>query len=250
MKRTPRTLAAVAFVAVTLAACGGGDDDAAEPVATPPPAESVEPCPAPTTPATSVPAGGPTATVPPDAPEALLPAIGPVDVIGTPLADLGEATIATDPARCAAAPVLVGLGFDGEPVTIDAATDGPTMVVFLAHWCPHCNAEVPRLTELRDAGRFPEWLNIVAVATGSSPDRPNFPPGDWLESRDWTWPAMADGIDMATGTWVAATAYGISGFPFIALVDGNGNVTARWSGESTPDELIARIDTYLGDGQA
>ena len=25
------------------------------------------------------------------------------------------------------------------------ATDGPMMVVFLAHWCPHCNAEIPVL---------------------------------------------------------------------------------------------------------
>ena len=47
-----------------------------------------------------------------------------------------------DPARGAVAPVLKGFAFDGTPLTI-APTGKPMMVVFLAHWCSHCNAEVP-----------------------------------------------------------------------------------------------------------
>src|SRR5690606_11198761 len=135
-----------------------------------------------------------------------------------------KAAIDRDPGRGLTAPSLVGLGYDGQPVRIDAAIDGPTMVVFLAHWCPHCNAAVPRLIELRDAGRFPEWLNIVAVATASDPQRPNFPPGDWLAREGWTWPALADGVDLDAGSWVGATAFGVDGFPFIALLDDDGKV--------------------------
>ena len=191
--------------------------------------------------------GGPDATISPDLPAEYLPAIGPVEVIGDPLPPL---TIGPDDPReddvavGMRAPVLVGVGYDGATVRIDAAADGPTMVVFLAHWCPHCNAEVPRLNQLRDQGRFPADLNVVAVATASDPSRPNFPPGQWLAGLDWTYPAMADGIDVQAG-YIAAAAYGVSGFPFVALVDGEGNVAARWSGESTPDEVVDRIATYL-----
>lgn len=231
MNRLRLALAAVLAVGA-LAACGGDDDGG-------PGAET----PQATRPAGPV-AGGPSATVPPDLPAEYLPAVGPVDVLGAALPGLDGAAIDADPARGLAAPVLVGLGFDGQPVRIDAAADGPTMVVFLAHWCPHCNAEVPRLNELRDAGRFPEGLDIVAVATGSDPQRPNFPPGEWLADKDWTWPAMVDGVD-ATGPWVAARAFGVDGFPFITLVGADGNVAARWSGESEPDEIIARLDEYL-----
>ena len=49
-----------------------------------------------------------------------------------------------------------GYDYDGNETTIDPATDGPTMVVLLAHWCPHCNAEIPVLNEWRDSGEIPD----------------------------------------------------------------------------------------------
>ena len=179
-------------------------------------------------------------------PPEFLPAIRPVEVSGDALPSLDGLTTDADPALGLPVPVLTGEDYDGNPVRIDPATDGPTMVVFLAHWCPVCNAEIPSLNELRDAGRLPSDLDIVAVATGSDPRRPNFPPGEWLPDMDWTWPAMADDVDLVEGAWVGATAYGIDGYPFITLVDADGNVAARWSGGSEPDAIVARIEQYLG----
>jgi thiol-disulfide isomerase/thioredoxin len=236
-----RRIGALAVVGVLgLAACGSGEP-AAAPLPTAAPVATGDTGGSQSTVANG---GGPDATISPDVPADYLPAIGPVEVIGEPLPPLETKDIASDPAIGLPAPVLVGVGYDGATVRIDAAADGPTMVVFLAHWCPHCNAEVPRLNQLRDQGRFPADLNIVAVATASDPSRPNFPPGPWLAGIDWTYPAMADGIDVQAG-YIAAAAYGVSGFPFVALVDGDGNVVARWSGESTPDEVVDRIATYL-----
>ena len=215
--RFVRALATALLAATALAACGGDDDT-----------------------------GAPSAEAPLTVPSEYLPAIRPVEVSGDPLPRLDGVAPDDDPARGQAVPVLTGEDYAGNPVRIDPATDGPTMVVFLAHWCPHCNAEVPRLTGLRDAGRLPADLDIVAVATGSDPRRPNFPPGDWLADLDWTWPVMADDIDLAEEGWVASAAYGVDGFPFVALVDADGNVAARWSGGSEPDEIVARIEQYLG----
>jgi len=213
-----------------LAACGSTDGSSA----------------APTTTSRAPAADGPNATISPDVPEGYLDSVGPVEVVGSSLPVLDTEDVAIDPAVGTAAPVLVGVGFDGATVRIDAAENGPTMVVFVAHWCPHCNSEIPRLNQLRDDGRIPDELNVVAVATASAPDRPNYPPGPWLDDLDWTYPAMPDGIDMASQTWIAADAFGVSGFPFIALIDANGDVAARWSGESEPDQVVAKIKETLG----
>jgi thiol-disulfide isomerase/thioredoxin len=224
---------------VALAGCGGDDDDA--------PSAS-EPGPVGTEAPSTAPAGSgaPNATISPDLPDGLEGEVGPVEVRGASLPELGQATVADDPAVGMQAPVIIGQNFDGQPVRIDAASDGPTMVVFLAHWCPHCNREVPWINELRDASRLPENLNIVGVSTGFNPGRPNWPPSEWLEDLDWTYPVIADGIDMeGGGTYIAADAYGLDGFPFIVLIDENGNVTARKSGEAEPDDLIQFIEDNL-----
>jgi thiol-disulfide isomerase/thioredoxin len=228
----------VAVLAVTtLAACGGddaegGDDTSSStPSVTADPGIGAEP--------------GPDATVSPDLPPELDGEVGPVEVDGSPLPPLGAAEIADDPAFGTRAPVLVGEDFDGQTVRIDAAANGPTMVVFLAHWCPHCNAEVPRINELRDAGRIPEGLDIIAVSTALNPGRPNFPPSQWFEDMDWTYPVLVDGVDMVQQNFIAADAYGIDGFPFVTLLDADGNVAARWSGEHETDEIIQLIEDNL-----
>ncbi len=234
-----RSVLAGLVAVLALAGCGG-DDDPAPPSAS---EATSDTSPGDTSPADS---DGPNATISPDLPEELEGEVGPVEVVGDSLPSLDRAEIADDPALGMTAPILVGEDFDGTTVRIDAASDGPTMVVFLAHWCPHCNAEVPRLNELRDEGRFPEGLNIVAVSTGVNPGRPNFPPSQWFDDMDWTYPVLVDGVDMQRQTYIAADAYGLDAYPFIALLDADGAVAARWSGEHEPDEVIELISEHLG----
>lgn len=253
MKSIPPLLAAAVL---TLTACGGNDG--------PTPAAAQEPAtedssasdavtnetadtssadqPTSDEPAETV--EGPVSTLSPDIPEAYLEGLGPVDVAGAPLPIFVEGQ--PDTAIGEQVPTLVGLDPDGNPIRIDPATNGPAMIVFVAHWCPHCNAEIPRLNQLRDDGRFPKGLDIIAVATASRPDRPEWPPGEWLtDTMDWTYPAMLDGIDLERQTYIAATAYGVSGFPFVVLVNGDGTVADRWTGERDPDEVIAAINSSL-----
>ena len=119
------------------------------------------------------------------------------------------------------------------------------MVVFLAHWCPHCNNEIPRLIELEEAGRFPDDLKVVAVSTAVASDRPNFPPSEWIVEKGWPWLVMADDYDFTKRTLVGAEAFGVNAFPFITVVDAGGTVLTRWSGESEPDDFIAKLDAAL-----
>ena len=239
MNRSPfvrRSLVAAGLAAALLVTACGGDD---EPVADP--AQTV----APFDPDTTAP-GAPDATVPDDLPDELDGLIGPVEVVGESLPFLETDVIEADPALGRAAPVVIGLDYDGDPVRIDAAENGPTMVVVVAHWCPHCNDEIPVLNELRYQGAFPADLNIVGVSTSPRPDGSNFPPSDWLVEKNWQWPVVADGVDTEAGTFIAAEAYGVSGFPFVTLIDEDGNVAARWSGGREAAGITEAIETYLG----
>jgi thiol-disulfide isomerase/thioredoxin len=166
----------------------------------------------------------------------------PVTVVGDPLPIFDYEP---DPAVGTLAPVLQGFDFDGNPITIDAAADGPYMVVFLAHWCPHCNREIPRLLEWQAQGGVPAGLKVIAVATAVASDAPNYPPKEWLAAKDWTWPAM---IDESTGpgmAGVAAEAYGASGWPYFVIVGADGNVKLRASGEIEIDDLQTMVEEAL-----
>ncbi len=146
----------------------------------------------------------------------------PVEVSGS-LVPLGDGD---DPAIGQPAPTLSGFSFDGTPVTVDPSK-GPVMLVFLAHWCPHCNREVPALNEWRDSGRVPEGLQVIAVTTAVRADAEHYPPSRWItEEMGWTWPVLADSPDNE-----AAIAFGVSGFPFSAIVGEDGTVLGRVSGE-------------------
>ena len=114
------------------------------------------------------------------------------------------------------------------------------MVVYLAHWCPHCNAEVPELIELNDSGGIPEELTVVGVSTGVDPTAPNYPPSEWLDDKGWPWTAVAD--DEASTAFVVG---GGSGFPYLVILDADGNVIARDSGEKTAEDLKVWIDDAL-----
>ena len=175
-------------------------------------------------------------------PDELVGEIRPVTVDGSVLPPPPQA--GNDTALGLVAPVLAGESFDGSVVTT-ASEGGPVMVVFLAHWCPHCNDEIPRLLELEDAGRFPDDLKIVGVSTGVRADLVNFPPSEWIVETGWVWPVLVDGVDFTNGFFMGAEAFGVNAFPFITVVGADGTVLGRWSGESEPDDFIAKLDAAL-----
>ncbi len=159
----------------------------------------------------------------------------PVTVKGSPLPRFPEGgTSSTDPARGLTMPEIRGASFDGKPVAI--AGDGHAkVVIFLAHWCPHCQAEVPNLVGWAKGG-MPAGVEAYSVSTAVAADRPNYPPSTWLEQEHWPLPLIADD---RSGT--AASAAGLSGFPFFVFVRADGTVASRHEGELSIEELKDRI---------
>lgn len=160
--------------------------------------------------------------------------------VGDALEPLGDATV--DPALGKTAPTLQGYTLSGAPINIQPGANGkPTLVVFLAHWCPHCNAEVPRLNEWRDKGLVPADLRVVGVTTSSRKDQANWPPSNWINDMKWQFETMADSEEND-----AAFAYGVDGFPFMVLLNGEGKVVSRHSGEME----VNQIQEFISKGLA
>ena len=100
--------------------------------------------------------------------------------------------------------------------------------MFLAHWCPHCQAEVPRVVKLAKHGAF-DGLDVASVATATSSEAANYPPSAWLEREHWPFMVLLDD-EQST----AAQAFGLSAYPFFVFLDGNGAVLGRTTGEVEP----------------
>lgn len=216
-----RTSAAVAVAALTLSACGSGDDV----VSSDPEVDAEQNDDAQDAEVV-------------DAEPAGLQEYGPIDVAGATL-DPYDSTI-DDLSIGMQAPVVRGESFDGTEMVIGEPTDNPTMVVFLAHWCGHCNAEVPELIALDEADRMPEGLDVIGVSTAVAADRENFPPSQWVVDKGWQWPTMADDEIQS-----AISAYGGTAFPYTVVLDSDGTVLARRSGQATGDETVAFLDAAL-----
>jgi thiol-disulfide isomerase/thioredoxin len=154
----------------------------------------------------------------------------------------GFDSASTDASIGMTAPIVSGKGFTGTEITTDGAGT-PTLLVFLAHWCQFCQREVPQLVEWEKDGKTPTGIDVIAIATGTDPANPNFPPSEWLAREEFPalWPVIADSADKK-----AANAFGLSGYPYFVLVDAQGKVFKRLSGEIPMDELTAIINQMIG----
>ena len=124
------------------------------------------------------------------------------------------------------APTVQGASFDGSPVAIQP-NGRPTAIVFVAHWCPHCQREVPVIQSWINANGMPQGVDFVSVATGIDPSGPNYPPDAWLAREGWTLPVIVDPTNSV------AMAYGLSAYPYWVFLDGEGKVVSRTTGELT-----------------
>lgn len=139
------------------------------------------------------------------------------------------------------APEVAGTDFDGDSVTIGDGGE-PQALMFLAHWCPHCQRELPEVVDFVEQGRVPEGVQLAAVSTGHDQARPNWPPQAWLERENWRGPTLVDGDNSV------ADAYGLTATPFWVFLDGDGNVVQRASGEIGAERLETTLQHLVQDG--
>lgn len=158
-----------------------------------------------------------------------LPTTAPVDVKGAALP--GYQGSGNDSGVGMPAPQVTGTDFSRNPVSI--TNDGkPKAIVFLAHWCPHCRNEVPRVQSWIDSKGMPKDVNLFTVSTWADATKPNWPPGDWLRDEGWTMPTLVDDGSSSVGN-----AYGLKETPMWVFVGKEGKVLLRVTGEIETSEL-------------
>jgi thiol-disulfide isomerase/thioredoxin len=146
---------------------------------------------------------------------------------------------AGDPALGVTAPTISGTDWEGNQITI--GPDGRSkIVVLLAHWCSHCQAEVPVIQDWVEGGGLPEDVDLYGVTVLSNPVRAEFPPQDWLVAEGWTAPTIMDSEGSE-----AALAYGLSGTPYYLVLDGENSNLGRFSGEIG----VGGLNTLVGIAQ-
>lgn len=148
-----------------------------------------------------------------------------------------DAAGATDPAIGQRAPVISAQSIDGERVQL--LYDGTGRVLgFFAHWCGHCQAEMPELAAWLENATIPDGVEVVAISTSVDATAENYPPSDWFAREGWPATAIVDSDDSAL-----ASAYGLRTFPYWVVIDGDGEVVNRVEGRIGATELAQLVES-------
>jgi len=152
---------------------------------------------------------------------------GPVAVVGEPLPTFEETT--GDAAVGLPVPGFDATTFDGRTVKVRPGDGTGYVIAFFAHWCSHCQAEVPKLVGWIDRDGIPSGVEVVAVSTAVYLDRGNLPRA-WFATEGWRELVLRD----SDGSEVAE-AYGLRSFPYFVVVGTDGRVRARIGGGLSSD---------------
>lgn len=125
---------------------------------------------------------------------------------------------------------------DGTTLTVDT----PTLFVFVADWCPHCNEEVPQLSAAVADGSF-GGVRVVLVATGSPSTRDTWTA--WLAEKGWTGDVIFDTNSGERAPGQMAGYFGAPGYPYLVMVNSDGTVTGRTVGQQPIADTVALTQT-------
>ncbi len=159
--------------------------------------------------------------------------VADVSIEGAPLPVFEDGE--SDPATGMAAPAFAATTFDGVEVSVLPGDGRAKVIGFFAHWCPHCQRELPRIADWLAVNRLPAGVEVIAVSTAVEAGRPNYPPSAWFEEERWPAVAVRDSDDNEIGD-----AYGLRGFPYTVAVGADGRIVARAAGELS-DEAWGRL---------
>ncbi len=129
------------------------------------------------------------------------------------------------------APSFAADTVDGGNVTVGG--DGqPTMLVFFATWCPHCQAEAPVISELEQQY---DGLRVVMAGIDGEDDPGKV--GEFVDEYGIEGPALYDPV--------LGSEYGVSGYPTVYVLDRNDQVVGAHSGEAPREVYEGWIEEAL-----
>ncbi|MGA1478859.1 MAG: TlpA family protein disulfide reductase [Candidatus Actinomarina sp.] len=136
------------------------------------------------------------------------------------------------------APLFSGPDQNSEIISLEK-NGKSKILLFLAHWCPHCQAEVPIVQEYIDTFGLPADVEVIGILTSIDRSRDNYPPHDWLVKEGWSETQIYD-LDREIGT-----VYGLNAFPYWVTLDKDLKVVNRVTGKLTPDQITVLINLLI-----
>ncbi|HZD80856.1 MAG TPA: TlpA disulfide reductase family protein [Actinomycetota bacterium] len=121
-----------------------------------------------------------------------------------------------------------GYVIKGERIGWSSYQGVPVVLVIWAPWCPHCQAELPRLAEV--AKDYPNVRLLTVVSAIGQEPGPT--PNAYLAQHGLTFPVA---LDDAEGTLLRIL--GIQGFPTLYFVNSDGTVAQASTGEIDESSL-------------
>ena len=153
-------------------------------------------------------------------------ATGDVTIVGATGSSLGPGDVV---------PAFTAPALGGGTVDWSDYQTGPVVLAIWAPWCPHCQKEMPILSEAVDA-TSPVRLVSVTTAVGQAPG-PS--PQEFMQERDLTFPVAVDDDQGTLGAGL-----GIQSFPTVYYVK-DGVVVRTTTGEVPQAELEAILAELL-----
>ena len=136
-------------------------------------------------------------------------------------------------------PDIEGISISGEPFKIQ--NDGrKKIILFLAHWCPHCQVEVRMFEAWGKTRGIPNDFDIYTIATANNSSQENYPPETWLNEAGWKFPTIID-----TDSDNIAKIFGVTSFPYWVLVDSDNKILTRLSGTFQEEEIDVIVSKML-----
>jgi len=116
-----------------------------------------------------------------------------------------------------------------EPINLTEFTNKPTLLVFWASWCPHCQNELPVVQRLyKELG--PKGVNVVGVSV----DRNINDARNVIKKLNITFPNGFAGTESGDR---AISGYGIRGIPTVFVIGKDGVIKATYAGEADAGRL-------------
>jgi thiol-disulfide isomerase/thioredoxin len=118
------------------------------------------------------------------------------------------------------------------PVDWSAYRGRPALLSIWAPWCPHCQNELPVLSQAIASSPTVRLVTVVTMIGA----QPGPTPNGYLADHGLTFPVAVD-----DGSGTLASALGVQGFPTLYLVDSTGTVRFAHEGEVPAGQLEAEL---------
>lgn len=126
----------------------------------------------------------------------------------------------------------------GDEIYIEYPENVPTIILFVSHWCPYCQEEIPEVVNwIEEDEIIQKGVNVLLVVTSTDSEKSNYPPDEWLFNEKWQYPVIYDDEENNIAKY-----FGVSYFPSWVFTENDGVIAFTHAGIITQEELSKLVN--------